>query len=136
MSKYDDIINLKRPTSRHIKLGINSRASQFLPFSALVGYNDIIEENNKIIDNKLEISDDYKEVLDLKLNHLFKYINDNIKVRVCYFVEDKFKDGGKYVTLEGNLNKIDYNLRVIKLDDKIIEIDNIVGVDSKLLDNL
>ena len=37
MNNYDDIINLNRPISKHSHQSIESRASQFAPFAALVG---------------------------------------------------------------------------------------------------
>ena len=43
MSKYDDIINLKRPASRRMPMSITNRAAQFAPFSALTGYDEAIK---------------------------------------------------------------------------------------------
>ena len=44
MNNYDDIINLNRPISKHSRLSIESRASQFAPFAALVGYDEAVKE--------------------------------------------------------------------------------------------
>ena len=35
MGKYDDIINLKRPASKHPKMSLYQRSAQFAPYSAL-----------------------------------------------------------------------------------------------------
>ena len=54
MNNYDDIINLNRPISKHSHQSIESRASQFAPFAALVGYDSAIKEtprNEDLIDS-------------------------------------------------------------------------------------
>ena len=42
MSRYEDIIHLPRPESRHAKMTLTDRAAQFSPFAALTGYDGII----------------------------------------------------------------------------------------------
>lgn len=44
MKNYDDIITLPRPKSKHQALSMHQRAAQFLPFSALEGYEEFIEK--------------------------------------------------------------------------------------------
>ena len=51
MGKYDDIINLKRPVSKHPKMSLYQRSAQFAPFSALTGYDEIIKETARKINN-------------------------------------------------------------------------------------
>ena len=42
---YDDIIDLPRPVSKlHKPMSMRNRAAQFSPFSALTGYEAVIEE--------------------------------------------------------------------------------------------
>ena len=41
MKNYDDIINLNRPISNHVKMPLYKRAAQFSPFAALTGYDDM-----------------------------------------------------------------------------------------------
>ena len=57
MSKYDDIINLKRPESRHMPMSIANRAAQFAPFSALTGYDEAIRETSRVTSEKHELSE-------------------------------------------------------------------------------
>lgn len=47
MGKYDDIINLERPKSNRIPMSREDRAKIFMPFSALKGYEEAIEEKQK-----------------------------------------------------------------------------------------
>ena len=37
INKYEDIINLSRPISKHPKMSLYQRSAQFAPFSALTG---------------------------------------------------------------------------------------------------
>ena len=45
---YDDIINLPHHQSRcHAHMALSGRAAQFMPFAALTGYNQVIEQTAK-----------------------------------------------------------------------------------------
>ena len=41
--KYEQIINLERPKSRHPKMSLEARAGQFSAFNALTGHEEAIE---------------------------------------------------------------------------------------------
>ena len=127
MSKYDDIINLKRPESRHMPMSITNRAAQFAPFSALTGYDEAIKETSRVTSEKHELSDGKIEIINNKLNYIKR---NNIKrVKITYFVKDKLKSGGEYITEELEIKKIDiYNEKLVCLKlnisfDDILEID-------------
>ena len=127
MSKYDDIINLKRPVSRRMPMSITNRAAQFAPFSALTGYDEAIKETSRITSEKHELSDGKIEIINNKLNEIK---NSGIKrVKITYFVKDKSKSGGEYITEEVDIKKIDiYNEKLVCLKlsisfDDILEID-------------
>lgn len=50
---YDDIINLPRHISKkHPQMSLEARSAQFAPFAALTGYDDMIEETAKIVNEK------------------------------------------------------------------------------------
>ena len=45
---YDDIIDLPHHQSRHhAHMALSGRAAQFMPFAALTGYNQVIEQTAK-----------------------------------------------------------------------------------------
>ena len=100
MSKYDDIINLSRPRSKHPKLSIDSRAAQFAPFAALTGYDEQVKETARLTSNKSILDDDVIDKINNKLDYINKNINDNILVNVTYFVTYKKKSGGNYVDIK------------------------------------
>ena len=133
MSKYDDIINEKRPISiKHTPMPIENRAAQFAPFAALVGYDDAVEEMARLTDSKVELSEDARQELDEKISGIFAEAlpGEKVAIKVTYFVPDDLKDGGRYVTVSGTVKKIDMYGRVILMDNGTrIRIDDIVDID-------
>ena len=65
--KYDDIINLSRPVSKHPKMSNQNRAKIFSPFAALKGYDEAVKNKEKIRVNKMDLSDEEKELINQKL---------------------------------------------------------------------
>ena len=59
MGKYDDIIDLPHPISKHHPpMRVADRAAQFAPFAALTGYEDAIEEAARLTDAQEELGED------------------------------------------------------------------------------
>jgi hypothetical protein len=129
MSKYDDIINLSRPRSKHPKLSIDSRAAQFAPFAALTGYDEQVKETARLTSNKSILDDDVIDKINNKLDYINKNINDNILVNVTYFVPDKKKSGGKYVDIKGYVTKIKIVEGYIIIDNNNIPMNNIIDIE-------
>ncbi len=105
MSDYDDIIKLNRPKSKFPQMSISDRASQFAPFQALNGFSDNIKESERIVDKKIELDDNQKELLDQKLNFILNNKN-NLNVTITYFIPDLKKIGGSYVKIKGIIIKV------------------------------
>ena len=130
MSKYDDIINMTRPVSKHPKLSIDSRAAQFAPFAALTGYDEQVRETARLTTDKVILDDDKLEKINNKLDYVNKNFNDNIRVNITYFVPDKRKSGGCYTKAMGIVTKIKLVEEIIVLDNKtIIPMNDIIDVD-------
>lgn len=103
--KYDDIINLPHPTSvKHPRMPMIDRAAQFSPFQALIGHGAAIEETARLTDQKVELTEDKKTVLDEKLRLLLETGGEGA---FTWFHPDERKAGGAYVTAIGLLKKID-----------------------------
>ena len=50
--KYNDIINLPHHVSqKHARMSLGERSAQFAPFSALTGYDEVIKETARKINN-------------------------------------------------------------------------------------
>lgn len=128
MSKYDDILNIPRPISKkHKPMSIYNRAAQFAPFAALTGYEDVIEETGRTTSSELLLDEYQMEEINNQL--LFLSANKNIEASYTYFVKDKYKKGGEYITKKGCLKKIIEDKNQIMLDTRdIINISDIVEI--------
>ncbi|MBP3831938.1 MAG: hypothetical protein ILA02_06165 [Clostridia bacterium] len=132
--KYEDIINLPHHISKkHPQMTMESRAAQFAPFAALVGYEDAVEETARLTTKRIELNEEEKNILDMKLQMLKEQMHVQIypEISVMYFVPDLKKEGGKYIKISGTIKKIDEYKQLLILDDKtqipISEIISIVG---------
>ena len=120
MEIYDDIINMEHHVStKHPQMSLQDRSAQFAPFAAWVGFDDMVEETARIVDKKIEVNEEQKEKLDLKLKEIKQKINLKPIVTITYFVPDKFKEGGKYVTVTEKIKKIDEYKKQIILENNI-----------------
>ena len=108
MGRYDDIIDLPHHVSTtHHRMSMLERAAQFQPFRALTGYEDAVRETARLTDDRVELTEDEKALLDGKLQRLADNLASHPLVTVTYFQPDKKKSGGEYVTTTGQLKKID-----------------------------
>lgn len=104
MGAHDDIIDLPHPTSAtHPRMSMIDRAAQFSPFAALTGHGAAIEETARLTDQRIELTEDKKAVLDKKLHLLLETSGEGT---FTYFLPDKRKDGGAYVTTVGTVKKL------------------------------
>ncbi len=132
--KYEDIINLPHHVSKkHPQMSLDARSAQFAPYSALTGYDDEIKETTRLTSKRKEIDEELKEILNLKLQKIQEIILQKPKVTFTYFIPDLKKEGGAYVTVTGNVLKIDNFKQIIILENKkeipICEIIDIEGKD-------
>ena len=137
MENYDDIINLKRPISKHPKMSLYQRSAQFAPFAALTGYEGQVKETARLTDRRIELDEEMKLILDLKIQVIKEMLSDNPEVEITYFIPDTRKDGGKYVTIINNVKKIDsYNEHIIMQNNLKIEIKEIININSNIFKNI
>ena len=67
MDNYSDIINLSRPVSKRPRMSLEQRSAQFAPFAALTGYEGQVKETARLTNKKIEINEELKEILNLKI---------------------------------------------------------------------
>lgn len=131
MNNYDDIINLDRPVSKRPSSSMESRASQFAPFAALVGYDSEIKETARLTDKKAILDESQKEIISNKLSYLNEHLNNQNEVTVTCFIKDSKKSGGRYLQKIGIIKRIDLVNQNIKFTDNTIinmkDITNIKG---------
>ena len=72
MDDYKDIINVNWSdiSFKHPRMTIYNRSGIFAPFSALSGYKEEIGETERVTDSKVELSEDYKDIINNKLINL------------------------------------------------------------------
>lgn len=135
--QYEDILNYKYPNSEIERDFPDKiiRAAQFAPFAALTGHDEAIEETARLTDSKIELDEYAKEELNRKLNFIREHINDGIFVKITYFVSDKKKTGGSYITKCGVVKKLREYEKIMMLDDgEMIPIDDITEIEGDSLE--
>ncbi len=108
------------------------RAAQFSPFAALTGYGDAVKETARLTDEKIELDEDTKEILDEKLQKIQEHIGEQPEIEVTYFQPDGKKKGGCYITITGCIKKIDKNKMIVIMQNEIrIPIEDIAEINLK-----
>ena len=128
---YSDIINLPHHVSKvHPPQPMEKRAAQFSPFAALTGYDDAVEETARYTDSKQELEDEDKAKINAALNALQGRIREQPAVLLESFVPDPKKRGGRYVSTEAAVKKLDPVHRILTLSDgKRIPFDDLFALE-------
>ena len=100
---------------------VENRAKQFMPFAALKGYEEALRAKEKIVVEKIELSEEKKSELDFKLHQIQKM---DI-VTVVYFYKDE------YIQVEGVVSRLDTDARVLKVVNTKIPFDDIYEIIGK-----
>ena len=131
MRNYEDIRNHERyQLKHHTPMSLESRAAQFAPFAALVGYDEEIGEAARSTDGREELSEDAIDALNQAFQKLLEHEEDRLLVTVTYFQPDAKKDGGKYMTYTGNFRFYDAEKRVMKfVDGMVIGVGQVCRID-------
>ncbi len=133
MDDYKDIINLSRPISKRPKMSLEQRSAQFAPFAALTGYEGQIKETARLTNRRIEIDEEIKLVLDLKIQLIQEKIKEQPEIEITYFIPDFKKEGGRYEVITNAIKKIDiYKNEIIMIDGTTIAIEEIIDVQSEI----
>ena len=135
---YEDIVNLpphiskKRPQPTMLE-----RAARFAPFAAITGYEEMVLEEARVTEERIELDEGTLAMLNEKLNIIHDSLDSEPVIQITYFEPDKKKSGGAYISVTGMVKRIDeYERLVIMSDGKKIRIDEIFGLEGKLFDSL
>lgn len=133
MRNYEDIRNHERyQLKHHTPMSLESRAAQFAPFAALVGYDKEIEEAARSTDGREELSEDAIDALNQAFQKLLEHEEERPLVMVIYFQPDAKKDGGRYMTYTGNFRFYDAEKRVMKfVDGMVIGVEQMCRIEIK-----
>ena len=107
---YGDIIDLPHHQSakrRHMSL--HDRAAQFAPFAALVGYDEMVDEEARLTDRLITPGESELNRLDRLFRRLSAQLSAGQRppVSVLVFVPDPYKAGGRYETVAGRAKRLD-----------------------------
>ena len=133
MRNYEDIRNHERyQLKHHTPMSLESRAAQFAPFAALVGYDEEIGEAARLTDGREELSEEAVDALNQAFQKLLEHEKERPLVTVTYFQPDAKKDGGRYMTYTGNFRFYDAEKRVMKfVDGMVIGVGQVCRIEMK-----
>lgn len=100
------------------KMDRADRAKQFMPFAALKGYGDALRLKEKIVVERVELSEERKEELDRRLRQVCR----NDIITVTYYYE------GEYLQMTGMVSRIDETARMLKIVNTKIGFDDICDI--------
>ena len=99
-----------------------SRAKQFLPFDALVGFREALKEKEIEYEDKKELTEESYEELEVKLNRLEK----GKKAKIKYYKNKK------YIEITGTVTNIDYTKKKIQIDgEENINVCDVLGIEAE-----
>ena len=130
--QYNDILNMPYPNPEIEKDFPDKilRAAQFAPFAALTGYDETVEETARLTDSKIELDEYQKSELNDILQFIISSESDE-EVSITYFVPDKRKSGGAYISKKGVVLKVrEYEKDVVMDDGTEIPIDDIIAIEG------
>jgi len=133
-NQYDDIINLPHHVSApRPHMPVLDRAAQFSPFAALTGYEAAVKETARLTDEQVELDEDSKAALEMKLQILSDELSNHPEVEITYFQSDAKKGGGAYINAIGTIKKIDeYERVLLMMDGTKIPIEAIIEIEGEL----
>lgn len=136
--RYDSIKKLphyQSVTRPHMSL--YDRAAQFSPFAALTGYDDAVKETARLTDTKAELDEYEKAAINERLNWIQDTFDVQPEVSITYFLPDKKKSGGAYITVTGYVKKVDeYEHVVVMRNGTKVPIDDIAEIDGEIFEML
>ncbi len=95
------------------------RGRLFLPYAALVGFEDLVKKQTQIYDRRRERSDEENELLSRRVLSLRR----GMRVRVTFY-EDGF-----YRTQSGAVRQVDLTSRLLTLGKKKLAFDDIYALE-------
>lgn len=143
MGKYDDMIGLSRPKSMRPAMPVADRAKIFMPFAALRGYEDAIGEQQRLFAERVELSDEEQEKLDMSLQRIAILLANGVQpeVSVKYFVKNEEiskkeeQELGVYKICSGKITKLYAMHDKIRIQDMELRLYDITEITGEFLED-
>ena len=132
--QYDDIINLQHHvSSNRVHMSILDRAAQFSPFAALTGFGGAIKETARLTDQRIELGEAARTILDDKLRIVQEQLSRQQEIEIVFFRPDEMKAGGANISIMGTVKKIEGYERVVVMQDGTrIPIEEILDITGEM----
>lgn len=125
-------------------MSLYDRSAQFASFDALAAYSDMISEEQRLTDSKVDLEEAQLERLNQKLNLITDVLADGHHPTLTFtvFIPDQLKAGGSYVEVTDSVKKIDSIARQVVLMttegygkmNRTIDFDKIISISGDLVD--
>ena len=133
-SRYSDIIDLPHHQSEYRPhMPVSSRAAQFAPFAALVGYEEMVHITTEAQNfrGRKSLDENEKELLDRKLFYIKKHLDERNEVCVTFFDKTTNRVGGEYTSYSGRIKKfVECPFQIIFMDGKKIQGKDIISIEE------
>ena len=99
-------------------MSLHDRAAQFAPFAALVGYDEMVDEEARLTERQIAPGESDLDRLDRKFSRLSGLLSAKQRpvISALVFVPDPRKAGGRYDTVTGRVRKLDpYEKKLVLL---------------------
>lgn len=128
--KYDDILFQERPISKNRKaISIEERAVQFSSYDALNGYEDVIDEAGRQLDQQIELEEEARQEIDRDLHRLALRLEaqcEPVQILLSWFEPDERMSGGQYRMEPVTVRKVNQDFCCLELTDhSLIDFDQI-----------
>ncbi len=102
------------------KMSVENRAKQFMPFAAVSGLPQALAQKEKIIVDKIQLTEDMAEELDWNMQGL----EVGMMVTVVYFCKEE------YLKKTGIVSRIDREARILQVVETKIEFDDLLKLEK------
>ena len=95
------------------------RAKIFMPFDALKGFKEALKEKEKIVVERIELSDEEKDKLIYKLDNLKK----GLLIKIVYY------NNQEYIELKGIVAMINAQSKMVTIVNKKIRVEDVLSLE-------
>lgn len=100
------------------KMSREHRAKQFMPFAALKGYDEALRAQEKVVEPRKELPEEYQDELNWRLSQL----QEGDVASITFYCDRR------YQTVSGEIVGIDKNFAVLQVGYSIVPIKDIYEI--------